>query len=220
MAEPTRNSTDLTQPKSPYFKFDKALFDALLRSLSGVELKVALAVERHTKGHYAQEDAEIAVSLLVDWTGCSRNAILQARRRLIVEGVLEEVSSHSNRRGARLRVTRDPALWGAIPVPQEVHLQVAGGQGNAPVRSSECTSGGRETAPLEVSENDPLNGLNRYEDPSERGQLASDDTHGSPTSGLAAFREGLRDAPDWARAGLHDLHRIDEINPTPAKELP
>lgn len=187
-------------PLSPYFKFDKALCDALLRTLSGVDLKVALAIERHTTGHYAQPNAEIAVSLLASWTGCSKNAALKARRRLIERGVVIEVCPPTNRRAARLELNRDTQSWGAYSEAPDLPADRC--NQNAPLGPRACTPRGTDSLPPEVSGDYPLNGLNGLEELSELGSSPAELPKGSSGEDLVGFYEALEDAPESLLARL------------------
>ena len=191
-------------PLDPYFKFYKNLFDAMLYSLSGVELKIALAIERYTTGHYDQPHAEISISQLVKWTGCSKQAVLKARRRLVKEGVLFEVAEPTNRRAARLCVNRDPTTWGAFSWPRG-HT---GGEHETPPTPTPFTTGGAAARPLEVSNHHPLNGLNPIEEPSERNGVSGDRSESSPDDAAKNFYEGNRDAPSWLLSKLKHKNRL------------
>jgi hypothetical protein len=152
------------------------------------------------------------VSLLVELTGCSKTRVIQARRRLIEEGVLAEVIPPSSWQGAHLKVNRDPSRWGAFSEPQEVLPSVTRGYETTPQGSTIDTSGGQETAPLEVAKQDQLKNSDIYKDLPELVRPAGDRLEESPAARTNAFQEGVRAAsPDWLKGKLSCLP-LDEKN--------
>lgn len=105
-----------------YIDVPRYLFDAFLAApgLSGILLRVVLAIVRLTWGYYPEKHAggaRISHQTIAKRAGVGLQTVHKAMRRLKREGVVEEVAPPVGRRAAVIRVNPDTAKWGRfVPV--------------------------------------------------------------------------------------------------------